>query len=70
MVHDACGMMQEVAAKMAEQVAEAAASLKADVDKSAQCVRDNAAKLTETAGTYWDVLARGVPSNPSTQVIA
>ena len=35
-VHDACSMMQEAAVKMAEQVAEAAASLKADVDKSAQ----------------------------------
>ena len=54
-VHDACGMMQEVAAKMAKQVAEAAASLKADVDKSAQCVRDNAATLTETAGTYREI---------------
>ena len=43
-VHDACGMMQEAATKMAEQVAEAAANLKADVDKSAQCIRDNAAK--------------------------
>ena len=69
-VHDACSMMQEAAAKMAEQVAEAATNLKADVEKSAQCVRDNAAKLTETAGTYQDVLARGVPSNLSTQAIA
>ena len=62
--------MQEVAAKMAEQVAEAAANLKVDIDKSAQCVRDNAAKLTETAGTYRDALTRGVPSNLSTQATA
>ena len=69
-VHDACSKMQEVAMKMAEQVTEAAANLKADVDKSAPSVRDNATKLTETAGTYWDVLARGVPSNPSTHTTA
>ena len=58
-VHDTCGMMQEAAAKMAKQVTEAAASLKADVDKSAQCVRDNAAKLTGTAGTYRMFLLMG-----------
>ena len=51
-VHDACSKMQEVAKRMAKQVVEAATSLKADIDKSAQCVRENAAKLTETAGTY------------------
>ena len=43
-VHDTCGKMQEAAGRMAKQVMEAAASLKADINKSAQCVRENATK--------------------------
>ena len=60
------GKVVEAMSKMGETVA----TLQEDVEKSNQSLKENVANITQTAGSYRDILARDSPTNANTRTAA